>query len=131
MKKSLVFPMAVLFLMSCASARKDSDADTLIESAIMEKPDSPQQIQALQALMAKGHAVEVHNPIWMQGCSFLESKSSTEDLEGEKDAQLVQVDGIHYVFSGHADGKATLSLLCVRSYPDGKLRFVKLAEASW
>jgi hypothetical protein len=134
-KPIAVFVIAIIFVSLGSSCTRQQDdrasVDSLIETAVTAPMDSGRQVEVLRHLMAIGKPVEIHNDIWTQGPSYLEAKPPTEDLEGLKSSRLVKVDGLHYIFSGSLEGKSTLCLLCVRSYPDGKLRFTKLAEATY
>ena len=81
-------------------------------------------------LFKHGKEVEDVGDLWLQGPSHVEPKPAYEDLLALKGARMSRIDKIHYVFYGFREAVGTLSLLCVRNYPDGIQRFVKLSEAS-
>ena len=121
-----------LLAIGCVNGKLDHDALTisLLEDVINAKDDSLEHVKALWELFKHGKEVEDVGDLWLQGPSHVEPKPAYEDLLALKGARMSRIDKIHYVFYGFREAVGTLSLLCVRNYPDGIQRFVKLSEAS-
>ena len=109
-------------------AAREPSVSELIDRAVFARDDSAEQSDALWELFLAGKEVPCPEDIWYQGPIGIETKSAVEDLMGPGPKRIRHVNRMLYVFYGGAFGEHWLSLLCVRSYPDGKLRFVKLAQ---
>jgi hypothetical protein len=118
-----------LFVSGCSRNECPGDISASLEQAVTSPQDSRAQVDAVKELEHLDKPVAIPQEIWLQGPSSVETKSSTEDLEGMRSTRLVKIDGIHYVYSGTLEGESSISLLAIRSFPDGKLRFVSLAQA--
>jgi hypothetical protein len=123
--------LSALLIAGCCRQECHDSLSVLLEKAVRSPQNSTEQVAALKELTKSGKQINIPKNIWVQGPSAVENKSSTEDLEGMKSTKLVQIDGIHFIFSGSLEGKSYLVLLAIRSFPDGKIRFVSLVEAAY